>query len=160
MTNSGIAGMHATRTGVEAGAVLPTALELLRAVRGHSIDASGGPLARQVLSYALRLAELHATDVSEMVCTDIRPSCDSVLDHLESLLTAALPHLPTEDLRSIGHTVDRIARASVELHRALRRFGGADDGVRLVCRQTAALADHYTDLTRSAALRQPWSPRV
>jgi hypothetical protein len=152
--------MHTTRTDVEAGAALPTALELLRAVRGHSIDATGGPLARRVLSYALRLAELHATDVSEIACTDIRPSCDSILDRLETLLTAALPHLPTEDLRSIGHTIERIARASVELHRALRRFGGADDRVRLMCRQTAALADHYTDLTRPAALRQPWLPRV
>ncbi|MEU1525564.1 hypothetical protein ABZ413_25565 [Nocardia rhamnosiphila] len=118
--------MQATRTDVEAGAVLPTALELLRAVRGHSIDAAGGPLARRVLNHALHLAELHATNVvSEITCTG--RSCDSILDRLETLLTAALPHLPTEDLHSITRTIERIARASVELHRALRRFGGADD---------------------------------
>ncbi|MCX0272745.1 hypothetical protein NLM24_18950 [Nocardia zapadnayensis] len=160
MTNTWIAGMHATRTDIEAGAVLPTSLELLRAVRGHSVDAAGGPLARLVSSYALRLAELHATDVSEMARTDIRPSCDNTLDRLETLLTAALPHLPTEDIHVIGRTIERIARASVELHRALRRFGGADGRVRLMCRRTAALADQYTDLTRSAALRQPWLPRA
>ncbi|MEU1994092.1 hypothetical protein ABZ511_06550 [Nocardia gamkensis] len=152
-------GPHAARTDIEVSTVLPTSLELLRAVRGHSLDAQGGPLARVITGLARDLAECYAAEPTGWQDTGPKPACAQVLLRIETLLNTALPHMPSGDRDQIGRTMDQVAQASVEFHRSLRQHGGADERVRVLCREVAALADRYAALVSSAIRRQPWSPR-
>ncbi|MEU6185798.1 hypothetical protein [Nocardia sp. NPDC047038] len=143
---------------IEVDAVLPTSLELLRAVRGHSVDAQGGPLARVITGLARDLADCYAAEPTGSQDSGPKPARAQLLLGIETLLNTALLHLPSEDRDQICRTVDQVAQASVEFHRSLRQHGGADERVRVLCREVAALADRYAAMVSSAIRRQPWSP--
>jgi len=140
--------------------VLPSSLELLRAVRGNSVDTHGSPCARILVRCAFDLAEVcaaesRATTAPTAVRTRRRAE---LLACIDDLLIMGLPHSPAVLRRRICRAVEQIAEASVELHRALRRFGGADERVLVHSRRTAELVAHYTMLLDSVALLHPWSP--
>ncbi|WP_246349725.1 hypothetical protein [Nocardia barduliensis] len=159
-SNQGRPSRHdSSHARIEVGAVLPTSLELLRAVRGHSVDAQGGPLARVITGLARDLADCYAAEPTGSQDTGPKRARAQLLLGIETLLSTALPHLPSEDRDQIGRTVDQVAQASVEFHRSLRQHGGADERVRVQCREAAALADRYAALVASAIRRQPWSPQ-
>ncbi len=141
---------------------LPTSLELLRAVRGNSVDTQGSPCARILVRCAFDLAEICAAEsrtanVSATLGMRTRRRAE-LLACIEDLLIMGLPHSPAELRRGICRAVEQIAEASVELHRALRRFGGADERVLALSRRTAELVEHYTILLDSVTLLHPWSP--
>ncbi|WP_433602430.1 hypothetical protein ACQPXH_12145 [Nocardia sp. CA-135953] len=69
-----------------------------------------------------------------------------------------LPNSPAELRCGIRLAIEQIAEASVELHRALRRFGGTDERVLALSRRTAELVNRYTTLLDSATSLGPWSP--
>ncbi|MET7772540.1 SDR family oxidoreductase [Nocardia sp. NPDC005366] len=142
----------------EVNSVLPTPMELLRAVRGHSVETEGGPLARVVAKCALELAELHIVEQQNTTCAAVAPIRAVLLDHIDAIVAIGLPHVADIERREIRDTIERIALASIELHQALRQRGGTDEHVRALCRRTAVLADTYSALVTSAARLLPWSP--
>ena len=142
--------------------VLPTSLELLRAVRGNSIHAQGSPYARVVAQCALDLAEICAAESHDDTAAAAgvgEGQRAQLLDCIEDLLILVLPHLPDDYRLRIRGAIEQVAEASVELHRALRRHGGADERVLVLSRRTAELADGYTSLRASATRFGPWRPR-
>ncbi|MBY8864091.1 hypothetical protein K7711_47070, partial [Nocardia sp. CA2R105] len=133
---------------------LPTSLELLRAVRGNSVDTHGSPCARILARCALDLAELCAAEScagggSAAGVTRARRRAE-LLACIEDLLLMGLPDSPADLRHRIRLSIEQIAEASVELHRALRRFGGSDERVLALSHHTAELVNHYTTLHESA----------
>ena len=152
-----------------APAILPMSLDLLRAVRGHSVEGQGDSGARLISTIALEFAELHAAELHRNEFPNEFPNVDfesepdrraHLRDSLDALLSRSLPQLARPDRNALRSVVEQIAYVSAEFVRSLRRYGGLDPRVHALCTHAAILADHYQALADAALRQQPWTPTI
>ncbi|GAB4590040.1 hypothetical protein [Nocardia sp. IFM 10818] len=142
--------------------VLPTQYQLLRAVRGHSIDGYTPP-ARIVAARAHHLAELnaaaHVTDCRSPQASMIENSRRATIAEIADTIRRSVTD-ETVDCARLSTIIAAVAARSEEAFRALRCYGATDHRVHKLWFELAELSDEYAGMIIELSARERRTPAV
>ncbi|MEV6774399.1 hypothetical protein AB0N05_37760 [Nocardia sp. NPDC051030] len=147
-----------------AAAVLPSAHEVVCAVWGTSVEASGGPDAREILVHLHDLAELYAAQIHAEEHQLPRPEAyefasgrDYLTGRIDSILLTRLSDLAENDRQDLVTLYEELAAMAARTQRACRKhLGTADPAVHEQWTRLAELRDLYADRVTTLVSVPPW----